>query len=586
MKRLAFLIAILLVVSVAAFSADVETLSVSGSVGMEFGDDDTTDNVGPGFFASKSGTFANIAVGTSNDKVEAGVTVSLVPAISWTLAEQDPGYPQASNNNNTGFDLISKMVTWYWNEMSGKEYTDDAGATQTYEAIDFNALEDAVEATTGLDFIIFGNPTDGWTVEDDEDELTSDARREHAFQVYEAVLDALDAAIDNTSSKYSGDVSFGVTYYPDDIDYTAEELAAAEAEQDLYDSFEEYIFGAPVDAQDDTTFSASTPLVSAYLRLNAIGGILDVEFEVMGKAVGVGSMVTSDKSSGDANYGLTLALDEAVVPGLVASVLVTTSEGEASTSDDPITFTDETDAGENRYVGSQLNVGYTFSNDMMNAGALVKFGIIDFSAVGESLVIGIEPSFGMPGVAGLNVGAEFNLLVLGSGTTGIGLGATVGASIMGISPSLSFYMKTADYYGDDSLDFFDGDNVDDSSMMAEFNSTDLAKASALAGDVSVDLAEVMGLKLLTLGVGADFFFGDGYSNFGMDGSLGLDFSEVLGAPLTLGFNMGRYGSADMNDLTWGVNLGYTYAELFMVKGYFKQTEAETFAYGVGGSVSF
>ena len=82
MKKLAIFAVLFLVLAIGLFAADVETLSVSGSVGMSFGDEELGDGVGPGFSSSKSGAFASISVGNSNDKVEAGVTVSLVPSIA------------------------------------------------------------------------------------------------------------------------------------------------------------------------------------------------------------------------------------------------------------------------------------------------------------------------------------------------------------------------------------------------------------------------------------------------------------------------------------------------------------------------
>jgi len=120
-------------------------------------------------------------------------------------------------------------------------------------------------------------------------------------------------------------------------------------------------------------------------------------------------------------------------------------------------------------------------------------------------------------------------------------------------------------------------------MMAEFNSYDTKQAMALGVDVAVDLAQIMGMKLVTLNVGSDLFFGDGYTNVGVDGGVDLSFAEMLGAPLTLGFDIGKYAE---NDLTWAVSLGYVYAELFTVTANLEQTEADVIGYSIGGKVSF
>ncbi len=588
MKRLTFLVAFLLILGMAAFGADVEKLSVSGTVGMSFGDDDTSDDISPSFSSTKSGAFAKISVGTSNDKVEAGISVNLVPAIAWNDPAADPGKPDlasAGAGDQTGWALIADMITWYEKIMAGKVYTvADDDFAYTVEDIDFNALEDKVEMTTGLDFVIEGSGS-SWTVgdDDDDDEIDNDAERNHIDLVYVAVRDAILGEIENVSSVYSAATSGSYI----SVGWTDSEVAAAEEEDALYSAFEEYVWGSA----PDEAWTASTPVSGAYLRLNKMFGVVDLEFEVNGKAVSVGSMVTSTNSKGGANLGVTVGLADGVVPGLTVDLLFTHAKN-SITSDDAATYGDETDSSD-AVAGAQLNAGYVLSNDTLKVGAIAKFGIKDFAAVGENLLIGIEPVFGLPGVMNLSLTGEFNMLLLGTGTTGIGVGAGLSATVVGITPSVKFYMKDANYGGDDSYDDYGGyadiaDSVDDGSMMAQFNSTDDASATALAIDVSADLASLLGMKLITLGVGADFFFPDStvydYSaNFGMDGNIGLDFSELLGAPLTVGFSMGQYAE---NDMTWKGTLGYTYAELFKATASLEQVEADVLAWSLGGSVSF
>jgi hypothetical protein len=584
MKKLAIFAVLFLVLAIGLFAADVETLSVSGSVGMSFGDDELGDGVGPGFSSSKSGAFASISVGNSNDKVEAGVTVSLVPSIAFTEATENDDLGVGN-----GYDLIGDMIDWYDTVLAG---TTGAVTGVVFPVIDFNGIEDSVEASTGLDFIIYGSPTEGWDVYDSGDQdLATDADTDHASQLYSAVRDAILAEIQGVSSLYDYSSSDYV-----DASWTDTEATLAYYEMELYDGFYNYVYGA----DSDDAWAASTPVSGAYLRLNAIGGVIDIEFEVNGKSVGVGSMVTSANASGDANLGLTIGLDEAVVPGLTASVLINEASPAADDDDDYATFEEEGDRDADisgAVIGTELNVGYTADLGGMSIGAMLEFGVMDFSDFGNSIVIGLTPTFAMPDVAGLNAKVEFNLL---TGTElGMGLGANVGASIMGISPSVSFYYKNDAYGGDDSYtSYFDGstasvdelateddvssDSVTQTSLMAEFNSTDDAAATALAADLAVDLSGLMGMKLVTVGLGADFFLATPGS-FGMDGSLGLDFSEVLGQPLTVSFAMGQYRD---NDLTWAGTIGYTYAELFNASFTIEQTEAEVVGYSLGGTVSF
>ncbi|MEW5816646.1 MAG: hypothetical protein AB1798_14790, partial [Spirochaetota bacterium] len=360
-----------------------------------------------------------------------------------------------------------------------------------------------------------------------------------------------------------------------------DEKAAAETESDLWDSFAEYVYGLGDNTED--SWAAKTPIKSAYLKLNKIAGVVDLTFELNGTPVGVGSMVTSDKSAGDANLGVTLGLSDGVVPGLSASILVNQAAGVAAVSDSGDTWSDETDAEEKAVLGSLLKVGYSMDVAGMKIGAVLKAGIKDFAAIGENLVLGFEPSFSMPDLMALAIKGEVDLLLLGSGTTGLGLGAGVSAAIMGISPSVNFYMKNASYYGDDSYDFFDADDIDDSSAMAEFNSIDDKGATLINVGLTVDLASILGMKLITLNAGGDFFLGDGYTNVGLNGGVDLTFADLIKIPLTVGFTIGQYAE---NDLTWAGTIGYTYAEIFKATFKLEQTEADVIGYSIGGKVSF
>jgi hypothetical protein len=315
------------------------------------------------------------------------------------------------------------------------------------------------------------------------------------------------------------------------------------------------------------------------MRLNALFGILDMEFEVNGKAVAVGSMVTSDITKGEAFLGLTLGLDEAVVPGLMFNVLFTDSSNRvAAVDDDTTTYADESaDKDPNEY-GLQFNVGYTFASDAMSVGAKATFGIkeiMDTDVEDGNIIIGIMPSFSMPSVAGLNVGAEFSLLPAADGTNmGIGLGASVGASVMGISPTVKFYFKN------DAFGVIDG--ASDTSAMGAFNGA--TGALALNVGIAVDLAELIGMKLVTLNLGGDMVSIDPETYLGFSAGLGLNFADVLGQPLTLGFNISQFGD---NVLGWEASLGYTYAELLGITGAFGYSpDDEALYYSVGGSVSF
>jgi len=232
------------------------------------------------------------------------------------------------------------------------------------------------------------------------------------------------------------------------------------------------------------SWAASFPVTAASLKLKKLLGVADLTFAVSGKAVGVGSMVTSVPAvqdiSDETPLGLSLDLAADVVPGVSAGLLwnayQATNVGE--TWDTAASEVDVTDPA--HVYGMAVYGGYKMAGDDMSFGLNLYGGAKDINEASDSMVVGLTGSFGMKSIANLAVNGEFSYL----GNKGMAYAAKVGASIMGIAPTLTYLAKNDEFGGNDSWKGYSYDDdtdsiTDDAGLMTEFNSTD-AEASALA----------------------------------------------------------------------------------------------------------
>lgn len=575
MKKLALLAAFLMIFGLALGVAQTEKpLTLSGSVEFSLGDDDVKKAPGSAFSAANTGAVATLKFGSESDKVEAGLTLNLVPAITKTDgADAMPTVPPEGKNNY--YEFVQEAMDWYYYKMQGKTYKDDLGVTQTFPVIDFTTADDLI-----LDGTITG--TGPYTAADVDDLTKTATLTGELALIAQAVGAAVFGAIEGMSTIYSDNADYDGDE-TSDWDYisevmTANEKVAAQAEADMYEDAYAYVFG---DDTDDS-WAASFPITNAYLKVKGIAGVVDVMFELMGRAVGVGSMVTSDKggtSGNDANYGFSVALSKDVIPGVSASVLVTGwDEDMAAAVDEDYEDLEVNAEGATEPIwGGQLDIGY--ATDMF--GAKVQVGIVDFKADPLVWIASVQPFVSMPDLFGLSVKGEFN--VIGSDPMGLAAAASVGGAYMGIAPTVTFYWKDENFGGDDTIDDASGadDITGDAGLMAEFNSTDLDTATALAVALSFDLAELMGMKLITVSGGYDMLL-SGSKNSGWKAGVGLDFAEVLAMPVTFGFNVAKW---EEEDLTWAAVLGYTYDAL-AVSFTVEQTEEDVIGWTLAGKVSF
>ncbi len=570
MKKLVLLTAFLLIFGLAFGMAD--ELTLSGSVSWEFGDDDIAEDPGLDFGSASSGAVGTLSLSVAGDNVEAGVTINLLPAI--TLTDGEDAMP--GDIQDFVYDAIQAALDWYYYQMvlEAANFTQDNGlntmAAPLVPADVWSAAAmNGVLAVADVNSLVTG--AGPWTVGDNPEDLT---KLEDTRDLHTAVIGQVVVGIGKLSASYkSSDADLaGVDYI--DATWDLDVIAAAEDEKDLYDDAYEHVFGEDT----DDSWANSFPVTAAYLKVKNVFNVLDFTAEIGGKAVGVGSMVTSDATAGnDANVGLSVGLSEGVVEGLSASVLVTASDdGAAEVTQNWESLAKDDEAAEPAVWGLQIDAG--FDAGMVAFG--VGFGIADLSEdEAAEWIAGVDVSLSLPDVAGLSAGVEFNLN--GGADLGMGAGVSVGAGIMGISPTVSFYWKDDNFGDDDTSNAATGadDITDDAGLMAEFDST-VVSSTALGVDLAVDLAELMGMSLITLGGGLDLMLAPS-SNMGWDANVGLALADVIDMPITLGFSMSKWAE---EDLVWAAVLGYTY-DILSVSFTFEQTEADVIGWKLAGSVT-
>jgi hypothetical protein len=573
MRKLALLTAFLLIFGLTFGMA--EDLTLSGSVELSFGDDDMKVAPGPDFEGEKTGAVATLKVMSEDGNVEAGVTINLLPEITLTDAEDaKPDY--GAGEAAFLYDAIQAAVDWYYYQMVevADEFFDDVGTDMT--AVWTDALGGGIAAAdvAAGDLIDDDTTVGPWTVGDNPEDI---ADIDLVKDLYDAVILFVFGQIAAQSAWFTADTDFEVAGDPP-YDYinnqgTSDQIAAAHQESDNYDDAYDHVWGEDT----DDSWANSFPITNAYLKVMNVFGALDFMAEIEGRAVGVGSMVTSDATAGnDANVGLTVGLSEGVVPGLSLSVLVTTSDdGEAAVDIDYETLEDVDEDAEEPVWGMLIEAGY----DAGIVAADVGFGIADLQDT-AAYIAGIGVGVSMPDMFGLAVDAELN--IVGGDDMGLGAGASLGAGMMGISPTVSVYWKNEFFGDDDTSNAATGadDITADEGLMAEFDSTADA-STALAIDVAVDLADLMGMKLIMLSGGYDMMLAPS-DNAGWDVGIDLDLAEVMGMPITLGFDVSKWAE---EDLLWAAVLGYTYASLG-VSFTLEQTEEDVIGWTLAGKVSF
>jgi len=578
MKKALMLAAAIALLAAPVFAEDeAPTLGglhgASGSVEFSFGDDKINDGEAFGFGSDKDGsTKSSITASIATEKVEAGATISLVPTV------------ELNKNDNTvetkdiNTDAYDAAIKWYKTEKG-----DDYGYfTQKFVWEDeiWAALQALTLPNGGFTLAeakAMYTDADGWDIDGDDIKDSSD---------FESVKNALDAAIlgnikaeitaldneagivytyalaNDDATKYTVKVIAGENVLHTDGDPTttdpytlvtdaeAKVIAAInEATSDFNDAY------GGVDGDD--TYDVTYPVSDAYFRLLGVAGVVDVEFELNGKNVAVGSKFTQEEDNDPLHLGMGLALTEGVVEGLSASILYTHDAAVAAKTDDILTIGSEKEDAED--AANAILVKGGFAHELFNASA--DFAITNFKE--------IDPWFSVRGgvtladIAGLNADLEFTKL---DKDNGMGLAIGAGASILGITPSVDFryHIEGTDKFDTTEYGEESDSKTTDETALAYFNS-ELTSNGYLGFGLAVDFAEIMGMSLITLDGGFNMVFTKYvkdadkkvYYNNDWNVGLDLDFTELF-APVTLG---GGFSSTFDMVRAWDLAVG---AEFFGV----------------------
>lgn len=565
MKKFNLLVALLLVVSLAsAFAQDEEAAAptlgglhgVTGSVSFSFGDSDLSDDVGFGFSSTKDGsTTADVTASVATDAVEAGVTVSLVPTITKTAGDSD----KSASATATNIALAQDALAWYLDNND----TDDWTIPTPLEEANWEAIIGNTDVYT---------EADGWADDfaNDDFNINDEADWEELASIATTVISTIEGEIAAIAPTLTGlGYNIGDGWYIDqfgqlvDADDTDGDSVVVEAEEDAANidvlkaelaaveaAYSDY-FDAVFEASSDDSWAAEYPVSNAYLKLKALFGVVDVTFEVNGKAVAVGSKYTITQE--DANLGVSLGLTSGVVEGVSASVMYTLAESKAAVGEDYETLAVEAADGSDAVSSVELNGGY--ATDMFSVDA--ELGLVDFNNLATSY--SLRGGLSLADLFGLSVGAELS----GAGSD-IGVAAEVGASVMGIAPSVDFRLISG-LYGD-------GDTKEDGTALEYFNTAD-EDNSYLGLGLSVGTADLIGMNLATVSGGLGLVFGGGN-----DWNAGVDFTFAdFGAPVTAGFTLtSLYDST----LTWKADAGVTVADIAFAAYLVGDEAGDNLVYGV------
>jgi hypothetical protein len=545
-------------------------LAVSGSV--EFGISGKKDNVW-NFSSTKTATVTGSStLSVDSDKVAATVVVGLTP----TVAKTSGAALYKTDGRNYEFTQLDELIAYY---KYGVAHYGFAAITNFETTLALNA---SLYTGTGSTMALKDADEVTWTVA-----LWNNARS--AFDSLTTTTKAQIQAISIAAVTYDCEIDqYGRLINTDNVvvdvaqgPLTGTDLTNAKKEIEAYDLYQDYVLGET----SDDTWAASYPVKSASLKLKKLFGAVDLTFAVSGKAVGVGSMVTSIPAAQDISdetpLGLSLDLADGLVPGVSAGVLLNSFTAK-QVSEDSATAVVEADTVDHVY-GFAAYGGYKAAGEDMSYGANVYFGGKDASKFGDTYVLGLSVNFGMKSLAGLAVNGELDMLAGG----GMAYAGKVGASIMGIAPSVAYYSKNADFGGNDSWDGLDStkDSVTgDAGLMTEFNSTDAVDASALAIAVSVATKDLIGLDLATVSGGYDMLM-SGSKNSGWNAGVSFALAGLIQQPLTLGVTASSWKGTEDGAMAYSANIGYTYDKLAITATYGVAAD-ETTTYSILGKVTF
>ncbi|MDA3811724.1 MAG: hypothetical protein PF518_15505 [Spirochaetaceae bacterium] len=561
MKKAFMLIAAIAMMAAPVFAQDetapAPTLGslhgATGSVEFSFGDTELGDNAGASFGSTVTGsTTSSIKASIATDKVEAGATISLIPEV--TLNEND----NTVDTDGINTDAYQAAIDWY-NSADGDDY-------DAFPVIDFEATINA--AYGGIDGAIY-TTADGFDVDDAEIDTQAewlDVKGAFGAGIIAQikaniialdtggllafVLTDIDDITDNgawTQDQWDdiyNDAAIPAIQF-DASTFTAAQIVTATASMNALNEAIADFNAAYSGVDGDDTYDTAFPVSNAYFRLLGIAGVVDVEFILNGKNTSVGNKFMQATDDDPLHLGMGLALTKGVVEGLSASVMYTNLPATNATSEDWTTTAVEDASADDAEHAIQINAGY--ATDMFNFSA--DFAVPNLVADTPEVWFSVAGGVSLADIAGLTADVEFTKM---DADNGMGIAVGAGASIMGISPSVDFRYHIAGDSLTDSMDItatpvdYD-DTTDDGTALDYFNSA-LASNGYLGIGLTVDLADLMGMKLITVDGGFAMVFGGGN-----DWNAGLSFDLTdLFAPVTVGFGI---DSAYDEARSWNASIG-------------------------------
>lgn len=626
MKKVLAIVAVLaFIASFAVFADDAmapPAPSYTGSVGFTWGSADLDNN--PKVFSnSSSGTVGSVKLGIDSDKVAAGVTIGLVPTITKVGGTDNYGRGYGGQTlaaNSNFYSLASNVLNWY----KGKQGAWDNGSKITYTATEAALLDYSKRTKTSdpstyvTDFVTITTTAKPYTfsIADEPASYTTDyVSRVAGF--FKAILDAeltdiATLATDSTTgadfisipagdwngatAAFNGGTLDGYTVGAQDtslttgtyyfvLDNNGDAVGLVKDKDKFNDAVIAYksVFDNVFGAYAADSWTAAYPISNAFITIKKIGGVVDLGL-AYNKDATVGSMVTSQYTkpgNTDPKAGMSIGLSDGVIPGVSASVYVDTNAGTNGVGDNVETIANEDNGGLGKpVVGVLISGGYSTDMFGVKLGAMIG----DTTAIGDNLAFSIQPSVTLADLFGLNVAGEFTMGRKNGDAGGFGAGVKVGATMMGISPAVTFKYKNAAFSGAGDSNLDGSDAISSSSASATFDSIDSADAAYFQLDASADLSSLIGMKLVSVNLGYQMML-MGSDYMGYSGGLSFDFNDVLKMPLTAGWSLSTYDNADngtSNDFT----LGYKIGAAALTAEYQISGTGPTNLFQIGAKVSF
>jgi len=565
-NRRNFLLYLLFVLPLPALLAEGSPASLGGTFTFSVKDENVLNNSyietdkGPAFDSeiTLNTIFQELI---KDETLEIGLTFNIDDALNLTDAKSRDSSPDGTDNN--GYDKIQKMIDWYINNRSRYGMSDYPDAfTGTGWPTTFYG------GTAGYQFIV------GNTAEDINSVIWTSDKWDDAYRLFDDIKTEVLDEIEKISP-YVLDSDGNYSQFEIDGMTVAEKQLLLD-EMEAYRSFREAYLGT-------SSSAALGDLVSdAYIRFNNLFNFMRVSLEYNGRDIETGRAIKSSRASqGDSMLGIEVALDldEDILPNLSASLLTVLTEGEAKTAEDWAEKSYDYDSGEYGDFGFLLNGSY----DIKGLGSLeIEGGILDISCPGN-FVLGIYPTLDIWHFYKLKVAGEFDMLGHRNeddpnDTLKIGLAAALDMemSFFGVTPRVKLLWKNNQYFGT-TLSNLAEDRLPGTSLMNDFNSSNVKMSAALDAGLSFSTEKLNGRELVSVGGGYNLFIYDPLVStrllrHGWYGELNVSLKDYLEVPLSVDFSMSRYNPAEQiifddyegtgpaagfaDGLSWGVNIEY------------------------------